>query len=67
MGGDLLARLATKRRLLRQGRSTSTRAQGATPREGVSGGERRLLEISRALVMEPDVFLSICLSRAPSK
>ena len=59
MGGFLLkskarAREATERVLARYERLAVRRRH---PARVLSGGERRLLEISRALVMEPDVLL----------
>ena len=60
MGGYLMDIAQKRPRLRRRGFSTSTRAwpSAAARRRGCSpGGERRLLEISRALVMDPEVLL----------
>ena len=58
MGGYLLpparAREAVERVLARYERLAARRRQ---PARVLSGGERRLLEISRALVMDPEVLL----------
>ncbi len=59
MGGFLLnnrhkAAEATKRVLEKYPRLAARRKQ---PASALSGGERRLLEISRALIMDPDVLL----------